>query len=174
MTLCFILYYCQVCNDVTFHPLLLIGRLYEGAFQILFAGGTNFGFMNGANTYSKGYGYNPTVSSYGNTRVFFIRKKFIRKRGSNRQNLKKIVRKSRGSISKIIFFIGQKAVFRLLNYVFTCFLKIRMTTKRDHICLILIILTADPVFRCHGDDYSITKLKRCNTLTAWLKRMTRV
>ena len=35
-----------------------------------------------------------------NTR-FFIRKTFIRKWGSNRQNLKKIVRKSRGKISKI-------------------------------------------------------------------------
>ena len=45
-------------------------------------------------------------------RFLFIRKKFIRKWGLNRQNLKKIVRKSRGSISKIIFFIGQKAVFR--------------------------------------------------------------
>ena len=34
-------------------------------FQYHSPGGTNFGFMNGANTYSKGYGYNPTISSYG-------------------------------------------------------------------------------------------------------------
>ena len=44
--------------------------------------------------------------------VFFIRKKFIRKWGSNRQNLKKIIRKSRGSISKIKCFLGQKSLFR--------------------------------------------------------------
>ena len=40
--------------------------------------------------------------------LFFIRKKFIRKWGSNRQNLKKIVRKSRGSISKIKCFYRPK------------------------------------------------------------------
>ena len=36
--------------------------------------------------------------------VFFIRKKFIRKSGSNRQNGKEILRKLRGSISKIKLF----------------------------------------------------------------------
>ena len=44
--------------------------------------------------------------------VFFIRTKFIRKWSSNRQNLKRIVRKSRGSNSKIKCFLGQKSVFR--------------------------------------------------------------
>ena len=39
---------------------------------------------------------------------FFIRKKCIRKWGSNRQNLKKIIRKSRGSISKIKCFYRPK------------------------------------------------------------------
>ena len=39
---------------------------------------------------------------------FFIRKKFIRKWGSNRRNLKKIVRKSRGSNSKIKCFYKPK------------------------------------------------------------------
>jgi len=44
----------------------LISILTRGASVnfYMFHGGTNFGFMNGANTYSKGYGYNPTVSSY--------------------------------------------------------------------------------------------------------------
>ena len=37
-------------------------------------------------------------------RVFFIRKKLIRKRGSTRQNLKKLVRKAQGSTSKIKCF----------------------------------------------------------------------
>ena len=40
--------------------------------------------------------------------------------------------------------------------------KIRTTTKTDIIFLILIILTTDPVFRFHDEDYFITKLKRCN------------
>ena len=44
--------------------------------------------------------------------AFFIRKKFIRKWGSNRQDLKKVVRKSRDSISKTKCFIGQESVFR--------------------------------------------------------------
>ena len=42
------------------------------------------------------------------TRFLFIRKKFIRKWGSNRQNLKKMVRKSRGSMSKIKCFYRPK------------------------------------------------------------------
>ena len=51
------------------------------------------------------------LCEYYSTR-FFIRKKFIRKWGSNRQNLKKILRKSRGSISKSKCFIGQNSIFR--------------------------------------------------------------
>ena len=46
--------------------------------------------------------------------VFFIRKMFIRKWNSNGKNLKKILRKSRGSISKFHVFIDQKSV--LLHY----------------------------------------------------------
>lgn len=40
--------------------------------------------------------------------------------------------------------------------------KIPTSRKRDHIFLILKILTTDPVFRFHDEEYSITKLKRCN------------
>ena len=38
--------------------------------------------------------------------------KFVRKSGSNSQNLKKVLRKSQGSISTIYSFIGQKLIFR--------------------------------------------------------------
>ena len=34
--------------------------------------------------------------------------------------------------------------------------------KNDHKFLILIILTTDLASRFHDEDYSITKLKRCN------------
>ena len=40
-----------------------------------------------------------------------MRKKFVRKWSSNNQNLKKILRKSLGSISKIKCFIDQKLIF---------------------------------------------------------------
>ena len=43
---------------------------------------------------------------------FFIRKKFVRKWGSNRQNLKKILRKSQTQFPKFSVFIGQKSIFR--------------------------------------------------------------
>ena len=46
------------------------------------------------------------------------------------------------------------------NMIFNC--KIRTTTKRDNIFLILIILTTIPVFRFHDEDDSLTKLKWCN------------
>ena len=42
----------------------------------------------------------------------FYRKKSIRKWSSNDQNFKEIFRKSRGSISKNLLFIGQKSIFR--------------------------------------------------------------
>ena len=44
--------------------------------------------------------------------ILFIRKKFIRKRGSNGQNLKKILRKSPGSISTIKCFYSPKIDIR--------------------------------------------------------------
>ena len=44
--------------------------------------------------------------------AFFIRKEFIRKLGINGQNLEKILRKSRGSISRIGCFVGQYSIFR--------------------------------------------------------------
>ena len=44
--------------------------------------------------------------------VFLIRKKFIRKWNSNGENLKKIIRKSRGSVSKIKCFYVPKSVLR--------------------------------------------------------------
>ena len=50
----------------------------------------------------------------GNTCFLFIRKKFIRKWGSNCQNIKKLVRKSRGSISKIKRFYRRTIDISLL------------------------------------------------------------
>ena len=47
-------------------------------------------------------------ASFKHARFVFGRKKFIRKWGSNCQNLKKIVRKSRGSISKLQCFYRPK------------------------------------------------------------------
>ena len=42
--------------------------------------------------------------------TFFIGKKFVRKQGSNGQNLRKIIRKSLGSISAIKCSVGQKQI----------------------------------------------------------------
>jgi len=46
-------------------------------------------------------GEEKTKNNKTHSRILFIRKKFIRKWGSNGQNLKKIWRKSQGSISKL-------------------------------------------------------------------------
>ena len=43
--------------------------------------------------------------------VFFIRKSLLETEAQTSQNLKKILRKSEGSISKIKCFIGQKSTF---------------------------------------------------------------
>ena len=61
----------------------------------------------------------------GQLHVFFIRKKFIRKSGSNRQNLKKIVRKSRGSNSKIKCFYRSK----IGNFVVIAFKMLKIEFK---------------------------------------------
>ena len=63
-------------------------------------------------------------SSFLNTGLFY-KKKFIRKRGSNRQNLKKIVRKSRGSNSKIKCFYRPK----IGNFVIIVFKMLKMEFK---------------------------------------------
>ena len=52
------------------------------------------------------------TKNYLELSTFFIRKDFIRKGGSNRQNLKKIVRKSEAQFPKLSVFIGQKSVCR--------------------------------------------------------------
>jgi len=41
------------------------------------------------------------LHDYGSIHIFFGRKKFIRKQGPNYKNIKKILGKSQGSISKV-------------------------------------------------------------------------
>ena len=44
-------------------------RIITFVLYILFQGGTNFGFMNGANHYRDEFRYSPTVTSYGKLSV---------------------------------------------------------------------------------------------------------
>ena len=50
------------------------------------------------------------------THVLFIRKKLIRKRGSSGQNRKKILRKSRGSISKLEILLAKNRYFFVIAF----------------------------------------------------------